>query len=210
MPRPQINNQTLEKILEAHELRMSLHEAARHASTSATTVKRYWDKKDLEPHNERRQVLTDKQKKKMLEAHTLNMSLNEAAAYTKTSRETVRSHWNAAGIRQIHETPLPLTQSQIAKIYEAHESGMTTYEAAEHADTCQATIVKYWKEAGLKPHNERPLLLTEEQKKRIYAAHELRMTVTKAAKYATTSHTTVRRYWNEAGLKPHYSRHKRR
>lgn len=45
--------------------------------------------------------------------------------------------------------------------------------------------------------------IIKEQIDKIYEAHELKMSIFKAAKYAKVSHMTIKKYWDNRGLKAH-------
>lgn len=101
--RKEINNSQERKILEAHEKGMSLAAAARYASCSRMTVKRRWDDRGLSPHYASQSALTADQSVAILEAHSLKMTVSQAAAHAGVSSTTVRRHWNAKGLIPYHK-----------------------------------------------------------------------------------------------------------
>jgi len=141
---------------------------------------------------------------KIYEAHGLGMSTSVAGEYANVSHSTISRYWAKKGLKPHFNQDL--TKEQIDKIYEAHELGMSSYEAGEYARTSNVIVLNYWKKEGLETHfksggNSK---LTKEQIDKIYEAHRLGMTITKAGEYAGVHSVTVLNYWKKEGLETHF------
>jgi hypothetical protein len=70
----------------------------------------------------------------------------------------------------------------------------------------EGTILKRWREKGLSANFEkgRRPRFPEAIRKKVFEAHDKKMSVHSAAEYADVSENTVCEYWREAGRRPHY------
>ncbi|MBW2972272.1 hypothetical protein KY359_04520 [Candidatus Woesearchaeota archaeon] len=203
-----IDDKTLEKIVEAHELGYSQREAAEYAKTSQPTVNKYWKILGLKPNNDAggQRQLTEKQLEMIIEAHHMGYSTTQAAIYANTSPRTIRKYWKDKGLEAHNPRAPVLTSEQIEKITAAHGMGHSMAEAAAYSNTSERTVQKYWRLNNLDPNYKKAKDLTKKQKRRIAKAHQLGFSISQTAVYAQTSQMSVRIYWREFGLKPHYKK----
>jgi len=185
---------------------MNTRDAAKYAGVGLSTVRNYWIRHGLKPHNKKPPILTEEQLEKITEAHSLQMSRKQASEYAGVSPTTVSKYWKKQGLKPYNEKSFTLTEEQFEKITEAHSLGMNAKQAAKYAEVSKTTVNKYWKIQGLESQHRKRTRLTEKQKEKIVQAHSLEITLQEAAKYVGVDQSTVYRCWKRLGLKPHNKR----
>lgn len=157
-----INQETREKILEAHRMGMSMRKGAGHAGVTAKTIGKYWRIKGLKAHNKfgssNQKRISDEQRSKALEAHRLEMSVEKAAKYANIGMGTLLGIWKQADLSAHGEYVPAITEKQKAKLRDAHALEISLRQAAKHAKVSLKTACNFWKSEGLKAHNEAPQL----------------------------------------------------
>lgn len=191
-----------EKILHAHELRLSLRKAELYTGANHKTISDSWKKAGLKPHyNFSHLGLPKETIDKILEAHELEMTHIEAAKYSGVSVPSVSKYWRKAGLSP-QSSGVVLPQETIERILKAHEKKMSLRDAAKYSGTNQTTVIKYWRKAGLKSHySSGNPELPKKTIDKIYEAHKQGMSTYKAANHAGVSRSTIERYWRKVGLK---------
>ncbi len=97
--------------------------------------------------------ITEEQKKRIFEAHKLEMSTYESAEYSGVSSQTVRNYWKEKGLKPHYKFKgQQISENKIDKIFEAHKLEMSILESSEYAEVSERTVHRYWKKEGLKPH----------------------------------------------------------
>lgn len=192
-----------EKILHAHELKLTTREAGLYAGVSKTTIRGYWEKAGLKFHGHFCGPLPKKTIDKICEAHKLKLGIIDAAEYAGVDKVTIQKYWRNAGLEpNFISGGQPLPQETIDKILEAHKLKMSRTEAAEYAGVSVDSVTKYWHGAGLYPPSKSTL--SQKTIDKIYKAHKKKMSQPEAAKYAGVSDSTIKYYWKKAGLKSNF------
>jgi len=189
----------IEKILEAHALGMTQEEAAAFAGVNPVTVRKYWNEYGLQPHYPQGRPISEEQKNKIIDAYSSGMTIKETAKHVGVSYETARRYLKNAGV-VLPRGRRTLSEEEKNKIYEAHSLGMSLSKAAKYAGVSDDTVLRYWRSAGLKPHYEKKVSITEEQKIRIIEARNSGLTIHQIAELVGVNSGTVQKYLKEAGL----------
>jgi DNA invertase Pin-like site-specific DNA recombinase len=117
-------------------------------------------------------------------------------------------------LRVLRSDPLELRvgrldQETVAHIYEAHKQDLSYHATAKEAGVSDTTVKRLWAMRGLTSrHNKfcKTERVDANKRKKIFEAHEKRMSYHKAGEYAGVSYMTIRDYWKKAGLEAHGAR----
>lgn len=157
----------IDKILEAHKLKLSTRRAAKYVgNVSHSYITKVWEENGLKPIYNPIQELTLEQRTKIKEANDMGMSIPQAAKYAKCSKTSVHRVWKEENLETNFESGSPIpraTKKEIdLKVVEAHKKGMSTYEAEIFVGISSVSIGRRWKKLGLKsnylkgwPHKKR-------------------------------------------------------
>lgn len=85
--------ETIDKIVEAHNLKMSKREAAEYSGASQISIRNVWDILELKPHYGPIPPLPQSKINKIYQAHKLKMTIPNAATYASVSYDSVSKYW---------------------------------------------------------------------------------------------------------------------
>ena len=145
MVRP-ISEETRQKIIEAHELRLPINKTAESVGVTCRTILKYWKAAELKPHFTPRRRILEETRQKIIEAHGLNLSMRKAAERADVNRETVSNYWKAAGLEPHFKK---YGRSKQNLIYAAGQLQISAKETAEFLDVSAVTVYMYWRRLGL-------------------------------------------------------------
>jgi len=189
-PHGYVTRKMINKIQRARRQGMSAEETAAMLHVHKEVVVRY----SHEPIGRR---ISEIQVERILEAHELGMTEDEAAEYAGVGEGSVRRVWKDHGLRPHY--PLRISEEQRNEIINAYNSGMTIRQIEELVGVSYSTVRKYLEKANVQIHREGKFI-SDDQKKKIYEAHNLGMTIERIAEYAGVGKATVSRYLKLAGL----------
>ncbi|MEK6807820.1 MAG: hypothetical protein AABX75_02205 [Nanoarchaeota archaeon] len=198
-----ISEETRQKIIEAHGLKLSACRAAEHANVSEPTILKYWGVAGLSAHFERPSMppISEETQQRIIETHKLGLSATEAAKRTGVATSSVLRYWKDAGLNpHFRRGKLPISEETRQKIIEAYRPELSASKIAKRVGANHGTILKYWKAAGLTPCRNRYGPISEEKQNLIYTAWELKIGARKTAEYLKVNINTVYEYWRRLGL----------
>ncbi|NQU78462.1 hypothetical protein HQ545_01710 [Candidatus Woesearchaeota archaeon] len=153
----------LEKILEALDQNMSTRQAAKHADVSKSTVNNCMKDLVIEANypSIMELTITDKQEERVYKAHSLDMSIREAADYAGVGVTTVCRKWKKKNLKPNNKPGglSKLTTYQKRRMREAYNLKMSTRQAADYAKVNRQTVLKYRKK--YKDRTTSPAIRTE-------------------------------------------------
>lgn len=175
------------KLNTARRNRFTIEKAAGFAHCTEEEVQEFWSKYK-KPEVETTQVLKNSEPKKTSE--------------TKYEKRQPCERMNSPYARK------QITEEKEQLLEDAWYSKMTVLEAAVHAHVGKNTVTRNWRKKGFMPlHNNKPRQqLPSVIVEKIYKAHDMGMSLPKAARYSGACESSVWYYWKEKGLAPHFKK----
>ena len=149
-----LTQQQIDEIISAHsKYDGNATEASRHLHFSPVTILKHWKSARLQPDFTITPFSDDEVVEIINAFHTYNGNADEAARHLSYSHTSFLRYWNIANLTTVTHDRRgnALTQEQINEIINAHETyGGVANRASKHILRTVPTILKYWREAGLK------------------------------------------------------------
>ena len=193
-------------------------EAAKHLPYSPRTIARQWRDSGLEVIVNKPQPsgiakvseLSSEEIQKVMEAHkTYGGRATRAAKEVRHNINTVLNYWRNAGLRIRGQGDSNLSDEEAKEVVAAHKTYKANAKAAtRHLPYSSSTILRYWREAGLRisPRGEKNALPQNKIKKILSAYSLYGGNSLEASRQIGHSDITVRKYWRQVGLMPPVSR----
>ena len=142
---PKLTENQRDNIIKAHNLKLTISEAAKYAKVNHKTISVVWAQKNLQAHG-KHQKLSDQTISKIYEAHTLGMTVHQSMKYADVSEESIIIYWAEKGLKPIFNKKARnnFPKEKVEKIIDSYESGMTQKEAAEYVNISEKNIRKQW------------------------------------------------------------------
>ena len=201
-----LNQEQIDAIVNAHPIyNGNVVEAARNLPHREHTIQKYWEEVGLELKEPQKRNLTQEQKAEIVAAyHTYHGNSREAARNLHHSHGTIVGYWREAGLEiNTRDKSLKLVRESIDEIVTAHATyNGNAFQASHHLPYDNNTILKYWREAGLRIKQiGEQASLSEEEIGEIIAAHATyNGNALQASRELHHAHSTVTKYWREADL----------
>ncbi len=216
-----VDSKTLQKILDAHELKMTILEASFYAKTSTSTIRIYWNKHGLKSCYGRnsdeiidydtprptvvsfevseseieKYSIENEEQIKMLEAHKLDMTIRSAAKYAGTTTYTIMKYWNKWELNP-NNTGAKIKEKTLEKILDAHNKDMSIRAAADYSNVDTSTVTKYWKMHNLKPHSKKRKI-SEDALERIVELGRDGYSISEINRKTQTHRSVIKKYLDE-------------
>lgn len=120
MPKPLTQN-ILDKLYEAHDLKMSVNEAANYTGVSGITIKKYWEKRGLEVYFERDRTSkknNETDQNKMADGYNFNKPLRRITL-EKQIPNLFDSYDRKPGINRVYKGKIDGIEAKIIFSYES-------------------------------------------------------------------------------------------
>ena len=191
--------ETVKRIYEAHERRMTLEQARKFSGVSMYTVSEYWTRAGLTVHKDFKN--SGKITKTLLNCHKKGLSIAQTSKIVKLSSSSVRSRWKKLGLPIIinRTEQRKLSDKDIEEIKRSYETYKgSASKAAQNLPWGTHTIIKYWRSMGL--DIKKRGRVNAETEELIYEGHRRGLSGETTADFAGVSFLTVYKYWHAAGL----------
>lgn len=148
----------------------------------------------------------------ILDSHGEKISAYRVGQRYGVATSTVLSIWRDAELEpHFGRYGPPISEEQQFKVFEGHSKGWGSCRTSRYASVSQPTVLSYWHKRKLKVREQyvthritkdvKTCNLTEEQIADIVLSHpKYGGNVSAASKDLPYCHTTIRKYWAEAGL----------
>ena len=210
-----LESETAKIILAANtDYRGNVSHATKNLHKAPATVSKYWKATGLPIIGRQSSwnVLQQSEIERILAAHeTYNGNSREAARHLPYAQTTIGRYWRAVGLKVTGNIGrvsgaaklAELKPHQVQQLLEAHKTyGGKATKVAKGLHHNIETVLKYWRDAGLRIRGQGDSNLSDEEVKVIVAGYKTyNGNAKEATKYLPYSSSTIRKYWRGNGLR---------